>query len=54
MKIKDLINKFEEFQTLLKEHGKLWGASLDTSIPDYPIRYRNDLEKQAKNLGRLL
>lgn len=54
MKTKGLLAKIEDFQNRLIEHKKLWGESLDDTIPDYPIRNHKKLEGQSRVLGRLL
>jgi len=52
MKVCDLILALEEFQGKLLEHGTLWGDSLDSIIPDYPVRDERKLEEQTRWLSR--
>lgn len=54
MKVKELIKRIEEFQKKLLEHKRLWGSSLDKTIPDYPIRNVDQLETQSRLLCRSL
>ena len=39
-------------QAKLTEHHKFWGASLETAIPSFPIRNRDQLNEQSKWLSR--
>jgi uncharacterized protein (TIGR02391 family) len=54
MKAKDLKAEFEEFQRRLIEHSKLWGESIDRTIPDHPIRNVDTLREQSAWLSRKL
>ena len=54
MKVHELIVALEEFQAKLIEHRKLWGQSLDSTIPDFPIRNGVELEEQSRWLSRKL
>lgn len=57
MKVSELIELLESFREELRDHRKLWGASLAQPIPQYPVRNRKALEEQsdllARQLGRL-
>jgi len=52
MKVRELIVALEEFQRNLSEHQKLWGGSLDRTIPDFPLRNIDELTEQSRWLSR--
>lgn len=54
MNARDLLNKVQEFKRLLEEHYKVWSNSLDDTIPDSPVRNTDLLDKQEKQLFKLL
>ena len=54
MKVRDLILALEEFQSKLNEHRKLWGPSLSSPIPSFPVRNQSELEDQSRWLSRKL
>jgi uncharacterized protein (TIGR02391 family) len=54
MKVGDLISALEEFQSKLNEHRKLWGPSLSSPIPSFPVRDQSELEEQSRWLSRRL
>jgi hypothetical protein len=54
MKVSQLTTELEEFQAKLVEHQHLWGASLDGTIPDFPIRNGQSLQEQSRWLSRRL
>ncbi len=53
MESRQLAEKLEEFKRLLEEHKRLWGGSLDETLPDHPIRNREQLQDQQKQLSKL-
>lgn len=54
MQIHEFYKRLEGFQRELEEHQRLWGASLDRVIPDYPIKNTEELGKQSRSLSRRL
>lgn len=54
MRVKELLKEIEEFRQKLSEHGELWGDSLDSTIPDYPLRNVEVLKEQSQWLARKL
>jgi uncharacterized protein (TIGR02391 family) len=54
MRAEELRKQVEEFQRELNEHGKLWGKSLDRTIPTYPILNQEELAEQSSTLSRKL
>jgi uncharacterized protein (TIGR02391 family) len=54
MRVAELLSALDEFRDKLIEHNKLWGDSLNTTVPDYPIRNHEKLEGQSHWLTRRL
>lgn len=54
MNKKVLLRKLANFQKKLQEHQKIWGNSLDNTIPDYPLRSYERLKTQQNELTELL
>src|SRR6267154_586115 len=54
MKAAELVKELEAFRTELEVHGRVWGKSLDDTLPTYPVRNTELLSTQCKNLGRRL
>ncbi len=54
MKARELKTRLEEFQQKLDEHSQLWMQSLDSTIPDFPIRNTAQLRDQCRWLSRKL
>lgn len=54
MTANELIQQLEEFRERLTAHQRLWGDSLDRTIPDYPIRNGDELRNQSQWLCRRL
>lgn len=52
MLVSKLKEEIEEFQKKLMEHRDLWGKSLSSPIPDYPVRNKEQLEEQSRWLSR--
>ncbi len=54
MRALDLLDALNEFYHRLTEHQRLWGESLQQPIPDYPVRYIDELREQTQWLSRKL
>jgi hypothetical protein len=54
MNVAELIARIENFRRNLEEHFKLWGESLDDTIPDYPVCNLESLRPQYDSLARQL
>src|SRR5713101_1422944 len=54
MKVKELKKRIEQFRKLLQENSNIWSHSLDTTMPDYPIRNGQQLQEQINLLARQL
>lgn len=54
MRVSELLAALDEFQTKLIEHRELWGKSLNSPIPDFPVRNQKELEAQSHWLTRRL
>ena len=52
MKVSEILQALEEMQARLTEHQKLWGDSLDRTIPSFPLRNRDELNEQSRWLSR--
>ena len=52
MLVANLKEEIEAFQKKLLEHRDLWGKSLSSPIPDYPVRNKEVLEEQSRWLSR--
>lgn len=50
MKVRDLIESIEEFRSNLAEHQRLWGDSLESPVPEYPVRNVDRLREQSRSL----
>jgi predicted nucleotide-binding protein len=49
----ELWENLKQFKGLLEEHRRLWGKSLDSTLPDHPVRNHDELAAQQKRLSRL-
>jgi len=54
MKVKELTERIERFNSELIEHAHLWKGSHDPYLPDYPIKNVTTLREQMARLGRQL
>jgi uncharacterized protein (TIGR02391 family) len=54
MRLSELLASLDEFRTKLIEHRELWGKSLNSTIPDFPVRNQKELEEQSHWLTRRL
>jgi hypothetical protein len=54
VKVKELKHRLEQFRKLLQEHYSVWGHSLDSALPDYPIANGPHLQEQMDSLARQL
>ena len=54
MNVAEVIARLEKFRRDLDAHAKLWGQSLDHTIPEFPIRNIEDLRSQSNSLARQL
>ncbi|MGC0326258.1 uncharacterized protein (TIGR02391 family) [Bradyrhizobium sp. USDA 326] len=54
MRVSELLAALDDFRIKLVEHRELWGESLGSPIPDYPVRNRDALEAQSQWLTRRL
>ncbi len=52
MKAGDLLREVKAFRDALQEHFDLWSRSLEDTLPDQPIRNRQKLHVQQKELYR--
>jgi len=54
MRAGDLLQEVEAFRGALIAHQRLWGESLDETIPMYPVRNDKELHRQSRELCRTL
>ena len=54
MKVRELTAKIERFRLGLKSHADVWGQSLDSTFPEYPISNGSVLRTQYETLARQL
>jgi uncharacterized protein (TIGR02391 family) len=54
MRVSELLAALDEFRGKLIEHRDLWGKSLNSTIPDFPVRNQKELEEQSHWLTRRL
>src|ERR1700752_3606419 len=54
MRVSELLAALDEFRGKLIEHRELWGKSLNSTIPDFPVRNQKELEAQSHWLTRRL
>jgi hypothetical protein len=54
MRVSELLVALEEFRSKLIEHRQLWGQSLDSPMPSFPVRNVRELEAQSEWLTRRL
>lgn len=54
MRVSELLAALDEFRSKLIEHRELWGNSLSSPIPSFPVKNKNELEAQSDWLTRRL
>jgi uncharacterized protein (TIGR02391 family) len=54
MRVSELLAALDEFRGKLIEHRELWGKSLNSTVPDFPVRNQKELEEQSHWLTRRL
>jgi len=54
MRVSELLAALDEFRGKLIEHRELWGKSLNSTVPDFPVRNQEELEEQSHWLTRRL
>jgi hypothetical protein len=54
MKVRELARRIQKFHDDLAAHFELWGQSLDSTLPEYPIRNNAELSQQSSGLARQL
>jgi len=54
MRVSELLAALDEFRQKLVEHQKLWGDSLSSPIPSFPVRNQDELQVQSDWLTRRL
>lgn len=54
MRVAELLAALDEFRSKLIEHKELWGKSLNSAIPDFPVKNQKELEEQSGWLTRRL
>jgi uncharacterized protein (TIGR02391 family) len=54
MRVSELLAALDEFRGKLIKHRELWGNSLNSTIPGFPVRNQNELEEQSHWLTRRL
>jgi uncharacterized protein (TIGR02391 family) len=54
MRVSELLAALDQFRRRLIEHRELWGKSLSSPIPSFPVRNEQELEAQSHWLTRRL
>lgn len=54
MTVGEFVQRVEKFRNDLQNHFDLWVVSLESDLPDYPVRNVAALREQMRNLARQL